>query len=108
MERHGLEGVRSRRGLLLVALIGVVLVGVAGWLATGPGTIRLGMTRDEVDARLGPPNGRMLAVGGTALKDVVLVWKDRGLAIEFDEDNRVREVRRSPSLIDNLRGKVGL
>src|SRR6478672_8972071 len=109
MASHDLEGGRSRRGLLLLALLGlVVLVGVAGWLAAGPGTIRQGMTRDEVDARLGPPNGRMLAVGGTALKEVVLVWKDRGLVIEFDEDNRVREVRRSPSLFVNLRSKFGL
>jgi len=85
-----------------------MLLGVACWLAFGPEGIRPGMTRDEVDARLGPPNGRMLAVGGVAMKDVVLVWKDRGLVIEFDEDNRVRKVSRPPSLFHNLSSKFGL
>jgi hypothetical protein len=84
-----------------------VLLGVAAWLASGPETIRRGMTRAEVDARLGPPDGRMLAVEVTAIKDVVLVWKDQGIVIEFDEDNRVRGVTRPPSLIDNLRNKFG-
>ena len=108
MAPHDPEKLRTRRRLLLLALLGVfVLLGVAGWLASGPERIRPGMTRAEVDARLGPPDGRMLAVGGTAIKDVVLVWKDRGIVIEFDEDNRVREVTRSPSLFDNLRSKFG-
>jgi len=49
----------------------------------------------------------MLAVGGTEIKDVVLVWKDRGIVIEFDEHNRVRGVTRPPSLFDNLRSKFG-
>jgi hypothetical protein len=65
------------------------------------------MTRAEVAARLGPPDGRMLAVGGTAIKDVVLVWKDRGIVIEFDEDDRVRGVTRPPSWFDDLRRKLG-
>ena len=97
---------RRIRGPLLLAFLGVfVLLGVAGSLAYGPERIRPGMTRDEVDARLGPPDGRMLAVGGDAIKDVVLVWKDRGIVIEFDEDNRVRGVTRPPSLFDNLGSK---
>jgi hypothetical protein len=99
---------RRIRGLPLLAFIGmVVLLGVAGWLAFGPDTIRPGMTRADVDARLGPPDGRMLAVGRTPIKEIVLVWKDRGLVIEFDEDDRVRNVARPPSLFDNLRGKFG-
>ena len=99
---------RGIRGLLSLALLVVfVLLGVAGWLAFGPERIRPGMTRAEVDACLGPPDGRMLAVGGTTFKDVVLVWKDRGLVIEFDEDNRVQRVTRPPSLFDNLGRKFG-
>jgi len=85
----------------------LVLLGVGGWLAFGSEGIRRGMTRAEVDTRLGPPNGRMLAVGGTALKDVVLVWKDRGLVVAFDKDDRVQEVTRSPTLFDNLRSTMG-
>jgi hypothetical protein len=65
------------------------------------------MTRVEVDQRLGPPDGKMLAVGGTALKETVLVWNDRGIVIEFDEENRVREVKRPPTLIGNLRNRFG-
>ena len=98
----------TRRRRLLVALfVALVLLGAGGWLAFGPEMIRQGMTRNEVEAILGPPDGRMLAVGGTAIKDVVLVWKDRGIVIEFDEDNRVRGVTRPPSLFDNLRNKFG-
>ena len=96
-----------RRLLLLVLLLALVLVGVGGWLAFGPQRIRPGMTRDEVEAILGPPDGRMLAVEGRAIEDVTLVWKDRGIVIEFDEVNRVREIARPPSLFDNLRGKFG-
>jgi hypothetical protein len=108
MALHDPEKPRTRRHLLLRAFLGVfVLFGVAGWLASGPERIRPGMTRDEVDARLGPPDGSMLAVEGTAINDVVLVWKDRGIVIEFDEDNRVREVTWPPSLFDNLRSKFG-
>jgi hypothetical protein len=107
MAPHDPKKLSTRRRLLL-AVIGVLVVfGVAGWLASGPETIRPGMTRTEVDVRLGPPDGRMLAVGGTAIQDVVLVWKDRGIVIEFDEDDRVREVTRPPSLFDNLRNKFG-
>lgn len=99
---------RNRRRILLLALFGVfALIVVAGWLASVPERIQPGMTRAEVDAHLGPPDGRMLAVGGTAIQDVVFVWKDRGIVIEFDEDNRVRDVKRSPTLFDNLRSKLG-
>ena len=104
------EKLRSRRRLLLVALLALFLllgVGVAAWLATGPKTIRPGMTREEVEARLGPPDGNMIAVGGTAIQDNVLVWKDREIVITFDADHRVREVSRPPSLFDNLRNKIG-
>jgi hypothetical protein len=109
MTVHDLGKSRTRPRLPWLAFLGVfVLLGVAGWLAFGLEGIRPGMTRDEVDARLGPPNGRMLAVGGEAIKDVVLVWKDRRLVIEFDEDNRVRKVSRPPSLFHNLSSKFGL
>jgi len=101
-EKRGTSGV-----LWLAPVVVFVLLGVAGWLALGPETIRSGMTRTEVDARLGPPDGKMLAVGGTVFKDVVLVWKDRGLVIEFNEDNRVQRVTRAPTLFDNLRSKFG-
>jgi hypothetical protein len=108
MTPHDLKKLRTRRRLPLLTLLGAfVLLGVAGWLASAPDRIRPGMTRAEVDARLGPPDGRMLAVGGTEIKDIVLVWKDRGIVIEFDEDNRVRGVTRPPSLFDNLRSKFG-
>jgi hypothetical protein len=101
------EKFRTRR-LLLLALLGVVvLLGVGGWLASGPERIRRGMTRDEVQAILGPPDGRMLTIEGRATEDVILVWKDRRIVMEFDEDNRVRKVTRPPSLFDNLRGKFG-
>jgi hypothetical protein len=98
------------RGVLFFfAMLGVcVLLGVGGWLAFAPAMIQPGMTRADVDARLGPPDGKMLAVGGTPIRDVVLVWKDRGFAIEFDKDDRVRAVTRSPSLFENLRSKFGL
>ena len=98
---------RKRRLLLLVLLLALVLVGVGGWLAFGPQRIRPGMTRDEVEAILGPPDGRMLAVEGKAIDDLTLVWKDRRIVIEFDQVNRVREVTRPPSLFDNLRGWFG-
>src|SRR5262245_60505473 len=98
-------GTRRRRLLLLALLGAFVLLGVAGWLASGPERVQRGMSRDEVETRLVPPDGRMLAVGGTAIKNVVLVWKDRGMVIEFNGDNRVQEVTRPPSLFDNLLGK---
>ena len=99
---------RRIRGLPILVLLGVVvLLSVAGWVAFGPAGIRPGMTRAEVDGRLGPPNGRMLAVGGAPIKEVVLVWKDRGLVIEFDEDDRVRKVALPPSFIGNLRSMFG-
>ena len=101
-----------RRLLLLALLVALVLLGVGGWLAFGPERIRPGITRDEVEAILGPPDGRMVAIEGRAIEDVILVWKDRRMVIEFDEVNRVREVKRPPSLFDNLRfdnlrGKFG-
>ena len=97
---------RTRRRLL--ALLGVfVLLGVFSWLTSGPPGIRPGMTRAEVDARLGPPDVRMLAVQGTPIQEVVLVWKDRGIVIEFDDDDRVRGVTRPPSLFDNPRSTFG-
>jgi hypothetical protein len=99
---------RKLRGLHWVALFGVVAVlGVFGWLAFGQDGIQPGMKRADVDKRLGPPNGKMLAVAGTPIKETVLVWKDRGLVIEFDEDDRVREVTRPPTLLHNLRSKLG-
>src|SRR5687767_1127998 len=106
MASHDPNTFKTRRRLLLLALlVALMLLGVGGWLASGPERIRREMTRDEVEAILGPPNGRMLAIGGKATQAVILVWKDRGFVIEFDEENRVREVTRPPSLFDNLRGK---
>ena len=90
-----------RRLLLLAVLVALVLLGVGGWLAFGPERIRQGMTRGEVEAILGPPDGRMLEG-----EKVILVWKDR-LVIEFDEVSRVREVSRPPSLFDHVRGMLG-
>ena len=49
----------------------------------------------------------MLAVGGTPIKEVVLVWKDRGLVVQFDGDDRVRKVERPPTLFGNLRSMIG-
>jgi hypothetical protein len=97
----------NRRLLLLAMLVALMLLGVGGWLAFGPERIRWGMTRDEVETILGPPDGRMLAIGDRKIEDVVLVWKDRRIVIEFDEVNRVREITRPPSLFDNLRGMFG-
>ena len=97
----------NRRLLLLAMLLALVLLGVGGWLAFGPERIRRGMTRAEVETILGPPDGRMLAIGDRKIEDVTLVWKDRRIVIEFDEVNRVREVTRPPSLFDNLRGMFG-
>jgi hypothetical protein len=96
-----------RRLLLLASLVALVLLGVGGWLAFGPERIRRGMTRDEVEAILGPPDGRMLAIERTPIKDETLVWKDRRIVIEFDDLNRVQEVTGPPSLLDNVRGKFG-
>ena len=108
MAPHDPEKHRTRRRLFLFALLGAfVPLGIAGWLAFGRERIQRGMTRAEVEASLGPPDGRMLAVGGTAIKDVVLVWKDSGIVIEFDEDDRVQGVTRPPSLFHNLRSKFG-
>jgi hypothetical protein len=95
---------RNRRLLLLVLPAAVLLLGVGGWLAFAPAKIRPGMSRDEVEAILGPPDGEMLAVDGRPVEDVTLVWKDRRITIEFDKANRVREVTGAPSLFDNLRG----
>jgi hypothetical protein len=91
-----------RRLLLLALLVAIVLLGVGGSLALRPESIRQGMTRGEVEAILGPPDGRM--IDGEKL---ILVWKDR-LTIEFDDVNCVREVSRPPSLFDNVRGLLGL
>jgi len=110
MAPHHPKTLMTRRRLLLLALlVALVLVGagVGVWLASGPEEIRRAMTREEVESVLGPPNGRMLAVEGSPVEHVVLVWKDRGIVIEFDEVNRVREITRPPSLLDNLRGKLG-
>jgi hypothetical protein len=95
-----------RRLALLALLVALVLLGVGGWLVLGPEKIRRGMTRTEVEAILGPPDGRMLAIEGKAIEDVVLVWKNR-IVVEFDDVNRVREVTRPPSLISNLHGRFG-
>jgi hypothetical protein len=92
--------IRRRRLLLLALLLALVLLGIGVWLAFRPESIRQGMTRGEVEAILGPPDGRMLG------EKVILVWKDR-LVIEFDDDNCVREVSRPPSLFDHLRGLLG-
>jgi hypothetical protein len=86
---------------VLALLVALALLGVGGWLAFGPERIRQGMTRAEVEAILGPPDGRMLA------DNLILVWKDR-LVIEFDAANCVQEVSRPPSLVGNLRGLLGL
>lgn len=108
MAPHDPEERRARRRILLLALLGVLLLlGVGGWLASGSDGLRLGMTRAEVDARLGPPDGRMLAVEGTPIDVAVFVWKDRGFTIEFDGDNRVQSISRPPTFFDNLRNKIG-
>jgi hypothetical protein len=96
-----------RRQLLLVLLVALLLLGVGGWLAFGPERIRPGMTRAEVEAILGPPDGQMLAIGLTAVDNLVLVWNDRKTVVEFDESNCVREVKHAPSFFDNLRAKLG-
>jgi hypothetical protein len=97
------------RGLTLLGLLSVVaLLCVAGWMVFGPDGIRPGMTRAEVEGRLGKPNGRMTEIGGTPIKDVTFVWKDRGLVVMFDENDRVREVQRPPSLIGSLRSMFGI
>ena len=96
-----------RRRLLFALFVALVLLGVGGWFVFGPETIRQGMTRNEVEAILGPPDGRMLAIQGQPIEDVVLVWKDRQIAIAFDEVNRVREVTKRPSLFENLLRKFG-
>jgi hypothetical protein len=100
---------RRRRRLLIALLLVLVLlgVGVVGWLALSPDPVRPGMARAEVEAVLGPPDGRMLAVGTKEIKADVFVWKKRGLVVEFGDDGRVREVTRPPSLFDNLRAKIG-
>jgi hypothetical protein len=95
-------GAMTRRRLLLFAMLVVlVLLGVGGWLAFRPERIRQGMTRDEVEAILGPPDGRMIA------ENLTLVWKDR-VVIEFDDANCVREVSWPPSIFDGLRGFLRL
>ena len=106
LEKRGI-GRGLLRIVLLVLVATLVSLGAAGWLARVGDRIRPGMTRAEVDEHLGPPDGKMLAVGGTALKETVLVWNDRGIVIEFDEENRVREVKRPPNLLRDLRKKFG-
>jgi hypothetical protein len=98
---------RRRRLLLLTLLVVLLLLGVGSWLIFGPEKIRPGMTRNEVEAILGPADGRMLAIDGTPVDDVILVWKDRRITVQFDEGNRVREVSLPPTLYDNLRNKIG-
>lgn len=99
---------RTTRRLFLLALLGLlVLAGVVGWLVMDVGRIRPGMARADVVARLGPPDGSMLAIQGTPINETVFVWNERGFVIEFDDDDRVREVSQAPSLFDNLRNKLG-
>jgi hypothetical protein len=101
---------RTRRILpvLLVALASLFVIGLGGWLAFGPPAVRPGMARSEVETKYGPADGNMIAVGPTPVAATTLVWKDRGLVVEFDEADRVRTVSRPPSLFDNLRAKLGL
>ena len=99
---------RRRRRIVLALLVVLVLLGVGGWLMFGPVTIRQGMARDEIEALLGPPDGNMLAIGNRPVEATTLVWKDRGIVIEFDDTERVRTVTQSPSLFDNLRRMLGL
>lgn len=96
-----------RRRILIVLLAALLLLGIGGWFTFGPDRIQPGMTRAEVEAVLGPPDGQMLAIGLTAVDNLVLVWNDRKVVVEFDESQRVREVKNAPSLIDNLRAKIG-
>lgn len=96
-----------RRVFLSVLLVAIILLCIGGWLGTRPEPIQRGMTRDQVEAMFGPPDGRMLEIDGKAIEDLVLVWKDRGVTVEFDKENRVRQVSRPPSFFENLRGKFG-
>jgi len=94
---------------LPLALLGlIVLLGISGWVFLGREPIQPGMTFEEVKGRLGEPTGRMTAVGTKAMEEVVLVWKDQSLVIEFDENDLVRSVKRAPSLMDRLRGLFGI
>lgn len=97
----------TRRLILLALFVALVLIGLGSWLAFEPERIRRGMTREQVEAILGPPDGRMVAIEGKTIEDTTLVWRDRQMVIEFDEVNQVRKVQRPPSLFDNLRGKFG-
>lgn len=107
MAPHDRKLLLLRRLLLLALLITIVLLGVGGWLASRPDPIQPGMSRAEVEAILGPPDGRMLAIESKELEDLVLVWKNRRIAIEFDKDNHVRKVMLPPSMIDKVRGLFG-
>ena len=100
-------GITRRRRLVLVLLIVLLLLGIGSWLMLEREKIQPGMTRAEVESILGPPDGQMLAIGLTAVDNLVLVWKAKQVTVEFDESHRVREVKYAPSVFDSIRAKLG-
>lgn len=97
----------TRRRLLLTLFVVILLIGVGGWFTFGGVKIQPGMSRAEVEAILGPPDGQMLAIGVTAVDNIVLIWKSGRITVEFDESNCVRVISGPPTFFDNLRSWLG-
>lgn len=102
------ETSKKRRRLLILAFLSVLIaIGLTSWLLSRRESVKPGTRRDVVEAIYGPADGKILAVQGKPPDYETLVWKDRNLVIEFDENDCVRQVMKSPSFIENVLRKLG-
>jgi hypothetical protein len=98
----------TRRRLLLFPLpVVLVLLGVGLWMIADANAraIRLGMTRDEVEARLGATYLNVTSWWGIT----TLVWTEHAILIDFDRNGIVvNVVHAEVSWHDRVRRWLGL